>query len=168
MMNVLISSILFSIMTVWLLLAIFLSNILFFNQSFPQENKQIRMTIDHNFILNAIVDSERFIFTIPLAVAIPTNDTSFLPDESSISIGSTSFFPSEIQVPIGSKVSWTNNDSTLHTVTEENPERVTTQTKFDSDILYPDQTWNYTFNSTGTFNYHCTIHPFMEGTVIVT
>ena len=52
-------------------------------------------------------------------------------------------------------------------MTEGNPETGTTQAIFNSDILYPDQTWNYTFNSKGTFDYHCTIHPFMEGTVIV-
>ena len=118
-------------------------------------------------MLNAIVETEKFIFTFPLAVAISTNDTSFLPPASSISIGSTSFVPSKIQVSIGSKVSWTNNDSTLHTVTQGNPVTGATQAIFNSDILYPDQSWDYTFNSIGTFDYHCTIHPFMEGTVIV-
>jgi plastocyanin len=53
-------------------------------------------------------------------------------------------------------------------VTEENPETgTTTQAVFDSDIIYPDQVWYYTFDSTGTFDYHCTIHPFMKGIVIV-
>jgi plastocyanin len=166
-MNNLNLTILFSVITVGLLLGTFFSNILFLNQSFSQEYKQNTMTIGYKFILNTIVESAKFIFTIPLAAAIPTHETSFLPLDSTISIDSTSFVPSKIQVSIGSKVSWTNNDSTLHTVTQGNPETVTAQAIFDSDILYPDQTWEYTFNSTGAFDYHCTIHPFMEGMVIV-
>ena len=131
-MNILIS--LFSMIIVGLLLGTFYSNILFLSQSgFSQENKQNMMTsIGYKFVLNTIIESGKFIFTIPSAAAIPTNNTSFLPLESSISIGSTSFVPSNIHVISGSKVSWTNNDSTLHTVTAEgDPETETTQAIFD-------------------------------------
>lgn len=165
-MKILTLRILCSIITVELLLGTFFTNIFFLNQSYSHEDKQKMMTLSYKFIFT-IFEPEKFLFTIPLVTAIPNNNTSFLSSESNISIGSTSFVPSKIQIPIGEKVSWTNNDSTLHTVTEGNLETGTIHAIFDSNIIYPDQTWNYTFNSKGTFDYHCIIHPFMEGTVIV-
>ena len=54
------------------------------------------------------------------------------------------------------------------TATEWNPETgITTRTVFDSEIIYPDKIWDYGFYSIGTFDYYCTIHPFMKGTVII-
>ena len=55
-------------------------------------------------MLNTIFEPQKFIFTIPLiAAATPTNDTSFLSSENSISIGSTSFVPSTVQIPLEEK-----------------------------------------------------------------
>jgi plastocyanin len=161
-------SIIFSLITIGVLLSPFLSHTIFFKLSFAQEDKQNFMFISYNSMVNTIFESAKeFIFIFPIATD-SNNDSSIVHPEINISIGSTSFVPSKIQVPIGSKVIWTNDDSTLHTVTEGNPETdIPAQTLFDSDIIYSDQTWDYTFESIGTFDYHCTIHPFMKGTVIV-
>jgi plastocyanin len=61
---------------------------------------------------------------------------------------------------MGTTVTWTNLDSTVHTVTSGTG-------AFDSGALGQNATFSYTFNSRGTFNYHCTLHPFMTGKVIV-
>jgi plastocyanin len=154
-------SIIFSLITIGVLLSPFLSHTTFFKLSFAQEDRQNFMFVSYNSMLNTILESaNELIFIFPIATDL-NNDRLIVQTEINISIGSTSFVPSKIQVPIGSKVLWTNNDSTLHTVTEA------AQALFNSDIIYSDQTWDYTFESIGTFDYHCTIHPFMKGTVIV-
>jgi plastocyanin len=154
-------SIIFSLITIGVLVSPFLSHTTFFTLSFAQEDRQNFMFVSYNSMLNTILESANELrFILPIATDL-NNDRSIVQTEINISIGSTSFVPSKIQVPIGSKVLWTNNDSTLHTVTEA------AQALFNSDIIYSDQTWDYTFESIGTFDYHCTIHPFMKGTVIV-
>ena len=76
---------------------------------------------------------------------------------------SPGFSPDVIHVKIGvnNTVMWTNNDGTVHTVTS-------TTGQFDSGFLNPGQSWTYTFTKGGTFQYHCTLHGWMTGTVIVT
>ncbi|HIH74373.1 MAG TPA: hypothetical protein HA306_03745 [Methanosarcina sp.] len=39
---------------------------------------------------------------------------------------------------------------------------------FDSDVLEEGDTYEFTFTETGTFEYYCSLHPEMEGTIIVT
>jgi len=75
---------------------------------------------------------------------------------------SLGYSPDVIHVVIGvnNTVVWTNNDNVTHTVTS-------TTNVFNSGLLAPGQSWNYTFTYPGTFDYYCTIHPWMKGTVIV-
>ena len=78
------------------------------------------------------------------------------------------FVPPHISLSLGSIVSWTNGDSITHTVTAEgNPEIANGEAPFDSGPISPGYTWDNTFNSPGQFDYHCSIHPFMTGKVII-
>jgi plastocyanin len=71
------------------------------------------------------------------------------------------FFPPEISVSSeGNIVSWTNDDSTEHTVTADDG-------SFDSGPISSGDTFDNTFDEPGDFGYHCSIHPFMTGVVIV-
>ena len=70
------------------------------------------------------------------------------------------FDPTTLTVPTGSKVTWTNNDTTAHTVTFDDGSA-------DSGNLAVGSTFDHTFATAGTFAYHCTIHSFMKGTVTV-
>jgi plastocyanin len=72
-----------------------------------------------------------------------------------------SFDPPQINVPIGSIVSWTNADSIQHTVTSDE------QGLFDAGPISPGDTFENVFDSAGEFGYHCAIHPFMTGVVMV-
>jgi plastocyanin len=82
---------------------------------------------------------------------------------SSVTIQNFAFSPPDITVKKGTTVTWTNQDSTPHTVTE-----MDTQTGPDSGNLNPGAKYTFTFNQSGTFKYHCTLHPEMLGTVMVT
>ena len=65
-----------------------------------------------------------------------------------------------IIVTQGTTVIWQNKDNTQHTTTSDSPG------VWDSGILSPGQSFSVKFNSTGTFTYHCNIHP-MTGTIQV-
>lgn len=68
--------------------------------------------------------------------------------------------PQNITVHMGDKVTWTNTGSLVHTVTADNG-------AFDSGNLNPGDTWSFSFNTAGTFAFHCTPHPWMTGTITV-
>jgi len=79
------------------------------------------------------------------------------------------FVPTEISVPAGTTVTWTNDDSTIHTVVEGSPSGGSGETPaFDSSIIAPGATWEHTFDTAGEFDYYCSLHPFMTGKVTVT
>lgn len=82
---------------------------------------------------------------------------------NSVSINNFKFSPADITVKKGTTVTWTNNDSVGHTVTEtdgkDGPK---------SSDLNQGQTYSFTYNTVGTFKYICSIHPNMTGSVTVT
>jgi plastocyanin len=60
----------------------------------------------------------------------------------------------------GVEVTWTNHDADAHTVT------------FDADgtgsqAFQNGESYRHTFTAAGTFRYHCSIHPYMVGEVVV-
>jgi plastocyanin len=79
-----------------------------------------------------------------------------------VSIANFAFSPATLTVKKGTTVTWTNNDSTTHTVTADSGNGP------NSEQLAPGKTYDFTFNTVGTFNYHCSIHTSMHGTVTVT
>lgn len=79
-----------------------------------------------------------------------------------VTVKDMAFAPATIKVKVGTKVTWTNNDSRTHTVASYDGHIPSSQ-----DIR-PGETYSYTFTKTGTFKYHCSIHPNMKGVVVVT
>lgn len=90
-----------------------------------------------------------------------SNDTAEATNK--VTIQNFAFSPAAITVKKGATVTWTNNDQVAHTVTETDG-----KTGPDSSALNPGQTFTFTYNSVGTFQYHCSIHTSMTGTVTVT
>jgi amicyanin len=80
---------------------------------------------------------------------------------NTVEIKGYAFNPDTITIAKGTTVTWTNRDSVQHTVTGIGND-------IDSPILSQGQTYSFTFNETGTFEYQCHIHPTMKGKVIVT
>jgi plastocyanin len=76
-----------------------------------------------------------------------------------VSINDFAFDPESVTISTGDTVRWTNMDSANHTATGST---------FDSGILEEGDSYEFTFTETGTFEYYCSIHPEMEGTVTVT
>jgi len=78
----------------------------------------------------------------------------------------TCYSPSELTIPVGSNVTWLNDGGVIHTVTSGNPLEGPDGI-FDSGIIMSGDTFSYTFSEAGNYQYYCTIHPWMTGTVIV-
>jgi plastocyanin len=75
------------------------------------------------------------------------------------------YTPSKITIKQGSLVTWMNEDSAFHSVTSgfyDEPNEL-----FDSGYLDPQQSFTFSFEDIGTYNYFCTLHPWMKGQVIV-
>jgi len=78
------------------------------------------------------------------------------------------FQPNPIYLKEDQMVVWTNNDGNLHTVTQSPLSLgIDTALRFDSGILSRGQSFSHLFGKEGTYDYYCTIHPWMVGQVIV-
>lgn len=99
---------------------------------------------------------------ICLSVSITSckKDESATPGNGEVLIQSMSFSPSSITITAGETVKWTNNDAMTHTVTSNDG-------LFESGDLANGSSFSKKFPDKGTFNYHCTYHVGMTGTVIV-
>ncbi|MGK2949752.1 MAG: cupredoxin domain-containing protein [Acidimicrobiales bacterium] len=80
---------------------------------------------------------------------------------TSIDIVEFSFSPAELTVAVGDTVTWTNLDGAAHTTTASMPGTIS------SGDLKTDDTYEYTFEAGGSFEYICAYHPFMTGTITV-
>ena len=89
--------------------------------------------------------------TIPKGAALPVN-------------ADTAFSPKRLVIKKGSTVTWTNEDSILHTVTSgiDTPDNI-----FNSGYLKKGEAFSHTFNETGSFPYYCTPHPWAKGEIVV-
>ena len=77
-----------------------------------------------------------------------------------VTIDNFTFTPPELTVPVGTTVKWVNHDDIPHTVV--NKDKV-----FRSKALDTDNSYSFTFASAGTFDYFCSLHPHMQGKIIV-
>ena len=75
-----------------------------------------------------------------------------------ISIHNFAFNPATLTVKKGTTVTWTNDDPMPHQIKS---------VSFNSDALSTGQTFSFTFNDAGSFDYSCAIHPSMTGQIIV-
>ena len=83
------------------------------------------------------------------------------PKTYSVEIKSFAFNPATLTIKIGDSITWTNKDSVKHTVTSDSGNEL------DSELLSQNEVYTHTFNSAGTFNYHCTPHPYMKAKIVV-
>ena len=78
------------------------------------------------------------------------------------------FSPNPMRVIQGTTVTWKNTDTVSHYVTSGHPSDITPGTIFDSsNLIKPGGTYQFTFVIAGTFDYFCTVHPWMIGQVVV-
>jgi nitrite reductase (NO-forming) len=93
-----------------------------------------------------------------------TTGVSIAPGSSTLT--TDAFQPNPLQVSTGTTVTWTNNDAQPHTATS-GATAPTPDGKFDSGILAPAATFDFTFTEAGEYPYFCLLHPNMVGSVSV-
>lgn len=106
-----------------------------------------------------------FILGIIVIVAVSgcssQNQTNKSGDSYNIGIQNFAFNPSTLTVPVDTTVTWKNLDSTTHHIVSDTG-------LFESTDLSNGQTFSYSFTQAGNYPYHCSIHPSMTGTIVVT
>jgi len=75
------------------------------------------------------------------------------------------YLPYTISVATGATVMWSNDDSAVHTVSSGTPAELTDI--FDSGLFMTGNSFEFTFDKAGTYDYFCMVHPWMIGTVNV-
>jgi plastocyanin len=78
---------------------------------------------------------------------------------TAVAIDNFAFSPATLNAKVGQKVTWTNKQGVAHTVTAD--------AGAFNHPMPSGATFSFTFTKAGTFAYHCTIHPSMHGTIVV-
>ena len=90
-----------------------------------------------------------------------TTNTNQSNIEAKVDIKNTMFTPSQVSIDNGGTVTWTNNDTVAHNVIVDNGEGPS------SDLIQPGSSYSYEFTKPGSYQYHCSVHPSMRGTIVV-
>jgi plastocyanin len=83
-------------------------------------------------------------------------------DAVEVTISNFKFAPPNVTVTKGGTVSWTNKDSAAHTATLAQGAGA-----FDTGTLNQGDSKKLTFSKPGSYDYICSFHPFMKGTLVV-
>jgi plastocyanin len=80
--------------------------------------------------------------------------------ETEVKIDNFAFAPQRVVVKSGTTVTWTNEDDIPHTIASS--------TKlFKSNALDTKDKFTFTFTTPGAYEYFCSLHPHMTGTIVV-
>ena len=97
---------------------------------------------------------------VSTTASTPGTTTSGGANGAQVVMKDLAFDPATVTIGAGESVTWTNQDSMNHTVVADNGE-------FESGGLAGGAAFSFTFDTAGTYAYHCGIHPSMTGEVIV-
>ncbi len=79
---------------------------------------------------------------------------------NTVTISNFAFGPSTLTIAKGTAVTWQNNDAVAHTATSD-------AGKWDTGNIISGGSKSVTFDSVGTFPYHCAVHPMMTASIVV-
>jgi plastocyanin len=96
----------------------------------------------------------------PLAQAGPSAAPPASTDQARVTIAQTAYGPARLEVDTGTTVSWANDDPVIHTVTAVDG-------SFNSGVLQPGAEYSLVFETPGTYEYFCAVHPGQSGSVAV-
>lgn len=77
-----------------------------------------------------------------------------------VTIDNFVFEPERLTIKAGTTVTWTNHDDIPHTV-------AASDRKFKSKVMDTDESYSFTFSTPGEYQYFCSLHPHMTGTIVV-
>jgi amicyanin len=95
-----------------------------------------------------------------IVAALLTSGCPAFAADAEVTIDNFTFSPQTLTIKAGTKVTWTNRDDIPHTVASATK-------AFKSPALDTDDTYSFTFTTAGSYEYFCSLHPHMTGTVVV-
>ena len=127
------------------------------------KNLQSSLTVNshiNNFKKSISIDEVNDIRTIKNHNDYMSELTIHIPKGSFHPATNRSFNPDEIIINKGQTITWINEEKTPHTITSKG------KFLFDS-LLKQNEDFTYQFDKVGTFEFGCTLHPWMHGTINV-
>ncbi|MGH7187976.1 MAG: cupredoxin domain-containing protein [Acetobacteraceae bacterium] len=97
-----------------------------------------------------------------LAAALAIAPAGAMAADVQVVIDQHMFMPAMITIHPGDKVTWINKDSDPHSVFSDDRGKT-----FRSDVLDTGDSFSLAFAHPGTFGYYCSVHPYMQGTIVV-
>jgi plastocyanin len=94
-----------------------------------------------------------------ITLALSASTPAFAKDWT-VTISNFAFTPAETDVAVGDTVTFFNGDDTIHSVVADDG-------SFHSDGLDTNDKATFTFLKTRAVGYHCGLHPFMKGEIVV-
>jgi len=104
--------------------------------------------------------SKVFVRGVPAALAIFFWSSLASAAEVRVKIDNFTFNPQKLTVQPGTTVTWTNEDDIPHTVASSTK-------AFKSKVMDTEESFSFTFTTPGAFEYFCSLHPHMTGTIVV-
>jgi len=128
----------------------------------------MRLALVSTVLMFTIACGSSYSSSTPAAPSQTTQPAGVTGDASSLvtipsgasTLGNRAFAPDDLTVAAGTTVTWTNGDSVEHTSTSD-------ANGWNSGAVAPGGRFSFTFQTPGTFSYHCAIHSGMIGTVVV-
>ena len=80
--------------------------------------------------------------------------------DAEVKIDNFTFVPQRVTIKPGTTVTWVNDDDIPHAI-------AATGKEFRSKVLDTNDKYSFTFTTVGTFEYFCSLHPHMTGTIVV-
>jgi plastocyanin len=111
------------------------------------------MTLKQDLVRSAVFGGLLGLLTGAAVMAAPAADTA-------VKIDNFTFTSQRVTVKAGTTVTWTNQDDIPHTVTSATK-------AFRSKALDTDDKFSFTFTTAGVYEYFCSLHPHMTGTIVV-
>lgn len=102
----------------------------------------------------------RLFATVPVLAAVIVVAGGAAASSAEVTMPGKFYAPAHLDVLVATTVTWKNVDRSTHTVTDDGD-------AFDSGHLSPGQSFSLSFDKPGTYEFHCTIHRFMTGSVSV-
>ena len=101
-----------------------------------------------------------FVLVIAGGLLLERHGIAATMERGAVVIDNFAFGPGTLTVPLGTTVTWTNKDDIPHAI-------ATASKQSKSKTLDTDDAYSFTFTTPGSYEYFCSLHPHMTGTVVV-
>jgi plastocyanin len=113
------------------------------------------MIMKRNFVRSAVFGGLLGLLAGVAVMAAPVRA-----EDAAVKIENFTFAPQRVTVKAGTTITWTNQDDIPHAVASATK-------AFRSKTLDTDDKFSFTFTTAGTYQYFCSLHPHMTGTIVV-